>query len=531
MRASRTDRDGTERAETAAGGPGVRYLLFLWLAVSFLAAATVPLVVAGVVPPADGSEAALRPLREAARAAADALSGLALVTSFGGPALAPERAGRAAGALADGPGERAIVFAADGAVLADSARRSGLLIEALAPPAAPASADASERLLDRLAAVLFPMPAHAPFVPPKVVSAAYFPEVRSALAGDAAASVHATAEGATGLAAVPVTRAGRTIGALLLAAPLPELDRATVAARRRATLALLLAVGLSVVLAIVAQRATTRPYRRLARAVDRVAGQRLRHAAMRVPRGTGTLGPAVLRLIDTHRRRMTAMERFAADVAHELKNPLTSLKSAVETAARLDDTAQQRRLMGIVVEDVQRLSRLIDDIGDMSRLDRELSETATAPVDLSAMLATLIEIESGTGGEDRPRLALDRPAEPLVVQGLEDRLAQVFSNVLGNALSFTPPGGTVAVTARVADGRATVAIDDEGPGVPPDRREAIFDRFYSDRSGEAAKGGHSGLGLAIARQIVEAHGGEIRAGDRPDRRPGARFLVALPLAR
>lgn len=532
MRASRADRDEARTGEpdAAPARAGRRPLLFLWLLASFLAAGIAPLVVAGVVPPALDPDQALRPLRAAAAAAADALAGLALVTAPGGSALAPERAGRVASALADGPGERAIVFAADGSVLADSARRSGLVIEALAPPSQPVPPDAPDRLLDRLAAVLFPSAGLAPWAPPRVVSAAYFPEVEAALAGAGEARLRAAPEGATGFAAAPISRPGHPVGAVLLVAPLPGLERELAATRRRAAAALALVAGLALGLAVVAQRAAAHPYRRLARAIDRVAGQRLRHAAMRVPGGTGRLGPAVLRLIDTHRRRMTAMERFAADVAHELKNPLTSLKSAVETAARLDDAAQQKQLMGIVVQDVQRLSRLIDDIGDMSRLDRELSETATTPVDLSAMLATLVEIEAGARGEGGTRLALDRPAEPLVVQGLEDRLAQVFANVLGNALSFSPPGGTVAVSARAAGGQAVIAVDDEGPGVPPERREAIFERFYSDRAGDAAKGGHSGLGLAIARQIVEAHGGQIRAGDRPDRRTGARFTVSLPLA-
>jgi two-component system, OmpR family, sensor histidine kinase ChvG len=232
---------------------------------------------------------------------------------------------------------------------------------------------------------------------------------------------------------------------------------------------------------------------------------------------------------------MSAIESFAADVAHEIKNPLSSLRSAVETASRIEDPANQRRLMAIILNDVQRLDRLITDISDASRLDAELGRVDLEPVDVAAMLAALVDVHEATRTDGSPRLVLSisKSDRELIVPGIETRLSQVFRNVIGNAVSFSPPSGEIRLTAR-HDGRAVlVNVEDEGPGIPEEKATAIFDRFYSERPLGEQFGTHSGLGLSISKQIVEAHRGMIWAENRKGangKTIGARFSVRLPAA-
>ncbi len=241
-------------------------------------------------------------------------------------------------------------------------------------------------------------------------------------------------------------------------------------------------------------------------------------------------------------QRMDAIERFAADVAHEIKNPLTSLRSAVETVARVDDPEQQKRLMSIIVDDVHRLDRLISDISDASRLDAELSRDMPTEVDVRQLLVALTDIERAAAADGRPAVELQlAPGADLTVCAAEGRLGQVFRNVIANAKSFSPPDGRIAVRAERlarADGDVImVSVEDDGPGIPEENLESIFERFYSDRpvagpDGKGEKfGTHSGLGLSISRQIVEAADGEIRAENRRQADgnvAGARFVVELP---
>jgi two-component system sensor histidine kinase ChvG len=232
-------------------------------------------------------------------------------------------------------------------------------------------------------------------------------------------------------------------------------------------------------------------------------------------------------------QRMSAIEHFAADVAHEIKNPLSSLRSAVETATRIENPTNQKRLMAIILDDVERLDRLITDISDASRLDAELSRIELAPVDVAAMLGALAEIHQATRAADAPHLVLELPerGRELIVPGIESRLSQVFRNVIANAASFSPAGGEIRLRAR-HDGRAVlVTVEDQGPGVPEDKLTAIFDRFYSERPAGEKFGTHSGLGLSISKQIVEAHRGMIWAENRREidgTVGGARFCIRLP---
>ncbi|HYF09371.1 MAG TPA: sensor histidine kinase, partial [Acetobacteraceae bacterium] len=224
----------------------------------------------------------------------------------------------------------------------------------------------------------------------------------------------------------------------------------------------------------------------------------------------------------------------AADVAHELRNPLTSVRSAIETLRRIENPEQQRRLLGIIAEDAVRMDRLIADISDSSRVDAEMSRTVPAPVAVAPILSTLAELHNSTReGEEDPRIVLDAPAEGLVVRGVEGRLVQVFRNLIGNAISFSPRGGTVSVRGRAVGALVEIAVEDEGPGIPEQKIESIFERFYSERPRGERFGQHSGLGLSISRQIVEGHRGRISAENRRDPEGkvlGARFVVRLPAA-
>jgi two-component system sensor histidine kinase ChvG len=200
---------------------------------------------------------------------------------------------------------------------------------------------------------------------------------------------------------------------------------------------------------------------------------------------------------------------------------------------RIDDPSKQRRLLAIIAEDVGRLDRLISDISDASRIDAELSRLATEPVDVTPILATLAEINETTREADEPRIELTPPDGRCVVQAVEGRLVQVLRNLIANAQSFSPHGGRIGLSAREAGGFVEIAVEDEGPGIPEARLEHIFDRFYSERPQGERFGQHSGLGLSISRQIVEALKGRVSAENRRDesgRVLGARFLVRLPRA-
>jgi len=282
--------------------------------------------------------------------------------------------------------------------------------------------------------------------------------------------------------------------------------------------------------------------RRLAAAAERV--RRLHGREVAIPdltaRGDeiGDLSGALRDMTGALAQRMGAIERFAADVAHEIKNPLTSLASAVETAVRVEDPEKQRRLLALVLDDIERIDRLVTDISDASRLDAELSRDEPAPLAIAPMLETLVEVYGASGSEDAPQLVLELPETPaqraaLEVPGIESRLVQVFRNLIANAISFSPKRGTIRIRAERRGREVVVSIEDEGPGIPEGKLKAIFERFYSERPAGEKFGTHSGLGLSISQQIVAAHHGTILAENRRDAAGavfGARFTVRLPVA-
>jgi len=308
------------------------------------------------------------------------------------------------------------------------------------------------------------------------------------------------------------------------------------AERLRLFLIVLTALALSVALSVFLARTIVAPVRGLTRAAIRVRAGRSRDVVVpRLPGRTdeiGLLARAVSDMAGALRNRIDATERFAADVAHELKNPLASLASAVETMQRVDAPGSRAQLLAIVADDVRRLDRLITDIAALSRLDAQLSRSAFTTFDLGEAVARQVDERRSRAphGDGDPRIAYARPGRgTAIVEGDHERLARAIGNLLDNAVSFSPPGGVIRVAVALRDGQVVVSVDDDGPGVPDSARDAIFERFHTDRPPDAS-GGHSGLGLAIAQTIVVGHGGTISVGDREDGRGGAHFAIALPLA-
>ncbi|RYY40874.1 MAG: HAMP domain-containing histidine kinase, partial [Sphingomonadales bacterium] len=291
----------------------------------------------------------------------------------------------------------------------------------------------------------------------------------------------------------------------------------------------------SILLSLFLARTIVRPLRLLARAAIRVRLGRAREVVVpRLPDRSdeiGLLARALSDMTQALRARIDATESFAADVTHELKNPLASLRSAVESLSSVKKQEHRDQLLEIVRDDVHRLDRLITDISDASRLDAQLSRATFEPVDIAAMIRALLDGREARGLPNRIRIAFDRqPGTPLRVLGEGARLERVFENLIENAVSFSPEGGLIAISVRAEGAMLTVRVEDEGPGVPAEAYDNIFRRFHSVRPESEAFGQHSGLGLAIARTIVEGHQGSIAVETREDRLSGARFVVRLPRA-
>jgi two-component system sensor histidine kinase ChvG len=335
---------------------------------------------------------------------------------------------------------------------------------------------------------------------------------------------------------VPVERNRHNVGIILLTREAREVDDSLLSIRISILALFSLALGLTLVLSWYLSLTIARPILRLAGAAARMREGKGRVGSvsdnlLNRRDEVGAVAVALSESAEALWARMDAIEQFAADVAHELKNPLSSMRSAIETLRRIEDPAQQKRLMVIIGEDITRLDRLISDISDASRVDAELSRTATEPVDVAKILTLLAEIHEAIAGEGDAKIDLQAPAQGLVVAAVEDRLVQVLRNLIGNAQSFSPPNGRIGLRAQEAGAMIEISVEDEGPGIPDAKLEHIFDRFYSERPKGERFGQHSGLGLSISRQIVEALKGRITAENRRDAAGnvvGARFTVWLP---
>ena len=323
--------------------------------------------------------------------------------------------------------------------------------------------------------------------------------------------------------------------ALLATENARDITRTVRAERLRLGLVLAVAMLASTLLSLFLARTIVQPLQRLARAAVRVRLGRAREVTVpRLPERRDEIGMLARALSDMSialRQRIDATDAFAADVSHELKNPIASLRSALDALDRVDRPDLRAQLMAIAQDDVRRLDRLVTDIAEASRVDAELSRTRFEPIDLGLLIETMVIAREARGVPRGVRLAFARPRKNVaVVLGEEQRLVRVLDNLIDNAISFSPDGGLVQIIATVADDQVLVSVEDEGPGVPVTEREHVFRRFHSVRPEGESFGKHSGLGLAIARSIVEGHQGRISIGDREDAQQGARFILRLPMA-
>jgi two-component system sensor histidine kinase ChvG len=374
-----------------------------------------------------------------------------------------------------------------------------------------------------------------------------YPDAALALKGTIAATAWQDAEGRIILtASAPVVKSRQVLGVIMLSHEGQEIRAAVDQMRFDILTVFMGALSITIFLSMYLAGVIGQPLRKLARAAEAVRTGQGRQ--IDIPDLThrkdeiGELSAALRDMTTGLRDRMDTIERFAADVAHEIKNPLTSLRSAVETAAIVKDRPDDLdRLMKIMQHDVTRLDRLISDISNASRLDAELSREEMGIVNLHTLLSRLVEgrmvaLDHHRAEGDARRIELDIPENigTVLVHGNDHRLAQVFDNLFTNALSFSPPDGVVRVAVIPGPDRSriSVTVSDQGPGIPEAKLEAIFDRFYTERPKHEDYGSHSGLGLSIARQIVQAHHGVIFAENIYDDKDtkqvrGARFTVTL----
>jgi len=440
-------------------------------------------------------------------------------------------------------GTRARLFALDGSLMADS----GELIERSANRPIFSNESIIEKGLrlaqDFSSKVIFGEQALPLYVEPAMQTANDFPEASMALKGDYGGMIRETIDGAMMISvAVPVTREDTVLGALLLSKGSEDIELALFDVRLHIFKVFLISFAVTILLSLYFASTIARPLRKLSKAAHTVRkGLNQRDELPDLSKRNdeiGDLSEALRQMTEALWHRMDAIESFAADVSHELKNPLTSLRSAVETAARIDNPDAQKRLMDIIQQDVSRLDRLISDISEASRVDAELSRAKAERVDIRAMLETLVHIhqapiEAETTQPDTPQLKLNANVSNIyAIQGMESRLVQVFRNLIGNALTFSPKQGLINITIKRHKESITIFFDDEGPGIPPGSEAKIFKRFYTERPENEDFGKHSGLGLAISKQIVEAHSGTIKAENRLDENNqiiGARFIVNLSL--
>ena len=449
---------------------------------------------------------------------------------------------RATQLIASIPDSRIRIFQPDGGMIGDSA-----LAELHSPSRItlnPRPQSAGETLLDLLRAgaaamadLLSPGDDYPAYREGPDLRADDYPAVEQALSGEAASLVMRDRRGRLILGvAVPIRHLRVVRGALLVTASgeVVEDDIRSVQFAFFMVFAgtLLVTVGLGYYLA----RSIIDPVTRLARAADAVRlskGSTLSLPKMMGRRDEiGDLARDLAAMTDELQQRMQATASFAADVAHEIKNPLTSLRSAVETITRLDDEKQQRKLLEVILDDVQRLDRLITDISAASRLDADLKASEFTAVDLADLVRSFGEVRGHGSRERGPALEVAVPDGPVPVHAIPDRLVQVLDNLYANAASFSPEGGTITVSLSAGDGRAVLTMDDEGVGIPEDKTDAVFSRFYSERPSSEEFGRHSGLGLSISRSIAEAHGGTLTASNRKatETRPGgARLTMELPI--
>jgi two-component system sensor histidine kinase ChvG len=367
-----------------------------------------------------------------------------------------------------------------------------------------------------------------------------YSEVVSALAGETDSAVRVNEQGKLVISvAAPIQRLATHYGVLMLTTESGDIDDILQEERSALIKVSLIAFGALLLSSLYLAGFIAVPIRRLAAAAERVRRGRTGREQIPTfgdrPDEIGELADSLSAMTRALYDRIDWIERFAADVAHELKNPLTSLKSAVEMLERTPPGEARDRLVAVVRNDIKRIDRLISEISDASRLDAELSRARSESMDVARLIETLTGIYNSMELPRGVTVRFKREGiKPAIINGLDERLGQVFRNLIDNAISFSPDGGVVRVTVSPAGNAVRITVEDDGPGIPTNDLERVFDRFFTSRPPEHGFGKNSGLGLAIARQIVASHGGRIWADNLRNalgKKCGARFIVELPLAR
>ena len=425
------------------------------------------------------------------------------------------------------------LYGANNALVADSFALAGPSFALIDPESEPWYQKAA-RILDRGVDLVVGAPKVDSYREPASPDAGNWPEIIAARKHRATAVYLRYAPDRT-----PVISAATPVGSdgdmLLTTRNALDITQAVRDARQTLVIIIGLALLLSIQLSLFLARTIVQPLRALVRAAVRVRLGREREVVVpRLPdRGDeiGLLARAVSDMTAALRQKIDAVESFAADVAHELKNPLASLGSAIEAMERIEDPALRRQLAAIAAHDVQRIDRLITEIADASRIDAELSRATFTQLDLADLAAQVVGARDARPDRAAVRIRFARGDGGTLVRGDAVRLERVLENLLDNAVSFSPPEGVVDVAVGGEDANVWLSVSDQGPGIPESEREKVFERFHSVRPAGEAFGSHSGLGLAIARTIAEAHDGALTITDRPDGAAGACLLLELPLDR
>ncbi len=424
------------------------------------------------------------------------------------------------------------IYTADGARIMDSFETAKPTYQFRDPEAEPWEKHAA-RVIDEIFDFLVQAPDLAFYQEPKEDIASAWPEIKIAEKG-IPVTFERLAPDRTHMINAAAWSPAKSF--VVLSSSNPRDIRAFVRAERfNIAIFFILVLAISVLLSLFLARTIVRPLRHLAHAAVKVRLGRAQEVTVpRLPSRRDEIGMLARALSDMSmalRQRIDATEAFAADVAHEIKNPLASLRSALDGMDNVQDPGLRAQLMEVAKADVQRLDRLISDISEASRVDSHLAKSKFERIDLGDMIEQLLQVRAGRNIDGNVKIAFARPRRGIAsVMGEDVRLERVLTNLLDNAVSFSPPNGLVEIAATCAENEVIIRISDEGPGIPPDEREAVFRRFHTERPEGEEFGEHSGLGLAIARTIIEGHQGRIRVRDREDGKGGACFEMNLPFA-
>ncbi len=424
------------------------------------------------------------------------------------------------------------MYDANGSLMADSFLLDGPSFTFDDPVAEPLGEDLA-RWTDNAVNFIVGAPNPPPYIEPEEQGASAWPEL-----------VRAREQGLTQIELrrapddTPVINAAAPVGingdTLMTTRNAVDITQAVREARGSVMTIIALSLLVSIVLSLYLANTIIEPLRRLVRAAVQVRTGRER--GVEVPRmqqrkdEIGLLARAVSDMTAALRHRIDAVESFAADVAHEIKNPLASLRSATDTLTRVEDDELRAQLVEVAAHDVRRIDRLVSEISEASRVDAEISRTTFEEVDLASLFANIIHTREDRGENAGCTISLHHDGGNCRVMGVPLRLERIADNLLDNAVSFSPENGEVTVEVMCRGDRVIASVCDEGPGIPEAVREKVFRRFHSDRPEGEGFGNHSGLGLAIARTIAEAHDGALGVEDRADGKPGACLILDLPAA-